>query len=63
MYLGRLSESDPLHGYLRYDIHPQVTNASANTNYRVFRLNGSNDVYLYENRRTGAKVVGTWSNS
>lgn len=58
MYIGRLSESDPLHGYLRYDIQPQVTHSSENTNYRVFRLNGSNDVYLYEDRRTGAKVVG-----
>jgi aminoglycoside phosphotransferase (APT) family kinase protein len=58
MYIGRLSESDPLHGYLQYDIQPQVANSSGNANYRVFRLNGSNDVYLYEDRRTGAKVVG-----
>ncbi len=58
MYIGRLSESDPLHDYLRYDIQPQVADASGNTNYRVFRLNGSNDVYLYEDRHTGAKVVG-----
>jgi aminoglycoside phosphotransferase (APT) family kinase protein len=63
MYLGRLSESDPLHGYLRYDIQPQVTNSSGNTNYRVFRLNGSNDVYLYEDRYTGAKVVGKFFRS
>ena len=63
MYLGRLSESDPLHDYLRYDIQPQVNGSSGNANYRVFRLNGSNDVYLYEDRFTGAKVVGKFFHS
>ena len=57
-YLGRLPESDPLHGYLENDIRPQINDASGNASYRVFRLKGSNDVYLYEDRRTGAKVVG-----
>ncbi|MFZ3044750.1 MAG: phosphotransferase [Desulfatirhabdiaceae bacterium] len=57
-YLGRLSEFDPLHGYLQYDIQPQISGSPSNANYRVFRLNGSNDVYLYEDRYTGAKVVG-----
>jgi len=57
-YLGRLSESDPLHDYLKYNIQPQINGSSGKANYRVFRLNGSNDVYLYENRRSGAKVVG-----
>ena len=58
VYLGRLSEQDPLHGYLQYDIQPQVSGASGGSNYRVFRLNGSNDVYLYEDRNTGTKVMG-----
>lgn len=58
IYLGRLPEHDPLHGYLRNVIQPQVNGATDNASYRVFRLNGSNDVYLYENRCTGAKVVG-----
>jgi len=58
MYLGQLPESDPLHGYLQYDIQPRINGSSNNANYRVFRLNGSNDVYLYEDRYTGAKVVG-----
>lgn len=57
-YLGRLSESDPLHGYLQYDIQPQINGSSESADYRVFQLNGSNDVYLYEDRCTGAKVVG-----
>jgi len=57
-YLGRLSEHDPLHGYLLHDIRAQISGATDNTTYRVFRLNGSNDVYLYEDRNTGTKVIG-----
>ena len=57
-YLGRLSENDPLHGYLQYDIQPQINGSSGHVKYRVFRLHGSNDVYLYEDRYSGMKVVG-----
>jgi len=57
-YLGRLPENDPLHGYLQYDIQPLITGSTGHTTYRVFRLHGSNDVYLYEDRHTGVKVVG-----
>lgn len=57
-YLGRLSEDDPLHGYLQHDIQPQITGSSGNSNYRVFGLNGSNDVYMYEDRTTGTKLIG-----
>ena len=57
-YIGRLSEYDPLHGYLQHDIQPQINAASGNSTYRVFKLNASNDVYLYEDRNTGSKVIG-----
>jgi hypothetical protein len=57
-YLGRLSENDPLHGYLQHDIQPQISGNSGKSTYRVFGLNGSNDVYLYEDRNTGSKVIG-----
>jgi hypothetical protein len=57
-YLGRLSEHDPLHDYLQHDILPQIGDAGCGSNYRVFRLNGSNDVYQYEDRTTGTKVIG-----
>lgn len=43
-YLGRLPETDPLHGYLQDDIQPQINGAAGRANYRVFRLSGSNDV-------------------
>jgi aminoglycoside phosphotransferase (APT) family kinase protein len=57
-YLGRLSQHDPLHGYLQHDIQPQINGASGNSSYRVFRLNASNDVYMYEDRDTGTRVIG-----
>ena len=57
-YLGRLPEHDPLHRYLQHDIQPQINGATGPSTYRVFRLNGSNDVYLYEDRKTGTKVIG-----
>ena len=58
IYLGRLSEHDPLYGYLQHDIQPQISGASGSSGYRVFRLNGSNDVYLYEDRNTCTKLIG-----
>lgn len=57
-YLGRLSEHDPLHSYLQHDIQPQLTGAPGRSTYRVFELNASNDVYLYEDRETTTKVIG-----
>jgi len=56
--MGRLSENDPLHGYLQYDIQPQINGSADHAKYRVFRLNGSNDVYMYEDRNSGTKIVG-----
>jgi hypothetical protein len=58
IYPGRLPEHDPLHGYLQQDIQPQISGASGKSTYRVFRLNGSNDLYLFEDRNTGTKVIG-----
>jgi aminoglycoside phosphotransferase (APT) family kinase protein len=63
IYLGKLSEGDPLHGYLKHDIQPQISGECGSAGYRVFRLNGSNDVYLYENRDDGSKVVGKFFRS
>ena len=57
-YLGRLSQHDPLHGYLQYDIQPQISGDSNHSTYRVFKLNASNDVYMYEDRNSGSKVIG-----
>ncbi len=58
VYLGKLSEHDPLQAYLQHDIRPKIGAASRHSGYRVFRLNGSHDVYLYEDRATNTKVIG-----
>jgi Phosphotransferase enzyme family len=57
-YLGHLPHNDPLHSYLQYDIQPQVNGTCDKVEYRVYRLNGSNDVYLYEDKYSGARMVG-----
>ncbi|MEW5773070.1 MAG: phosphotransferase [Thermodesulfobacteriota bacterium] len=57
-YLGRLSPDDPLHGYLRHEIAPQIGYPPSHADYRVFRPACSHHVYVYEERRHGYRVVG-----
>ncbi len=61
-YLGHLSRADNLYDYLKYDIQPQLTRQSE-VEYRVFRLNGSNDVFLYEEKYSGIRFVGKFFHS
>ncbi len=61
-YLGHLSRMDRLYDYLKYDIQPQFTNQSE-VEYRVFRLTGSNDVFLYEEKFSGVRFVGKFFHS
>lgn len=56
-YLGRLSSSDPLFGYLSREIFPAV-GGDAGEGIRVFSTNGSNAVYIYEDRVANTRVVG-----
>ena len=57
-YLGHVRRNDPLYGYLRHEIHPQTGRPPERAKYRVFRLNASNDVFLYEEKYSGAKFIG-----
>ena len=57
-YLGHLPEHDPLHHYLRAEILPQVGYWGGRAEFRVFALDGSHPVYLYEERRSLVRVVG-----
>ena len=57
-YLGHVRRDDPLYGYLRHEIQPQTGKSPAKAKYRVFRLNASNDVFLYEEKYSGAKFIG-----
>ena len=57
-YLGHLPQSDPLYGYLRYDILPQIGVNGISPNFRVYRIQASNHVYLYEDRRSQTRLIG-----
>ncbi|MCW5206125.1 phosphotransferase [Desulfobulbus sp. F5] len=58
-YLGHVRKDDPLYDYLRHEIQPLINEASKQRpEYRVFRLNASNDVFLYEEKYSGAKIIG-----
>ena len=56
-YLGHLPGHDPLSGYLKNCIFPQL-GSQCRDGIRVFRTNGSNAVYIYEDRETNHCVVG-----
>lgn len=57
-YLGHLPTDDPLYHYLHYDVLPKLTWQSRRPDFRVYRLAGSNDVYLYKERHSNAGLVG-----
>ncbi len=57
-YVGHLSDHDPLHHYLKYDILPLMGLDNRQVTFRVFRLRGSKEVYLYEEKHSHARVVG-----
>ena len=56
-YLGHLSQSDPLFGYLSADILPQLGIKGARSDFRVFKIWASNQVYLYEDRFSQARII------
>ena len=57
-YVGHLPGHDPLHHYLQYDILPQIGLDNHHARFRVFRMSGSNEVYLYEEKHSNVQVVG-----
>ena len=57
-YLGHLPGNDPLRHYLQTEILPQLGYADAQAEFRVFRLGERGAVYLYEERRSGLRVIG-----
>jgi hypothetical protein len=57
-YVGHLPVHDPLHHYLQYDILPQLGLENRYAKFRVFRMGGSNEVYLYEEKQSHAQVIG-----
>ncbi|GAC1394095.1 MAG: phosphotransferase [Ktedonobacteraceae bacterium] len=57
-YIGHLPSHDPLHHYLQHDILPQIGVDNYPARFRVFRMGGSNEVYLYEEKHSHIQVVG-----
>lgn len=58
-YLGYVDTHDPLYGYLRDHIFPQLgVGVPHGAAFRVFQYACSRHVYLYEEKHSGARVVG-----
>lgn len=57
-WLGSLPQNDPLYDFLKNDVQPNAGIYCDNPVYDVFKLHGSNSVYLYTERFSGQKIVG-----
>ena len=57
-YLGHLSKQDPLYGYLHCDILPQIGVSGISPDFRVFGMQASNHVYLYEELNSRTRIIG-----
>ncbi|TXT37065.1 MAG: cytoplasmic protein [Comamonadaceae bacterium] len=57
-YIGHLAQNDPVLSFLQHELQQKIEGATDSSSYRVFKLNGSNDVYLYQDRCTGKKLIG-----
>ena len=57
-YLGHLDRSDPFYDYLRYTILPQLGINGAKPDFKVYKIDASNHVYLYHDRRSNVRVIG-----
>jgi hypothetical protein len=56
-YVGYVAGEDPLHGFLRRIMRDRLGVREPQLAFRVFRLSGSNEVYRYEEKFSGAKVI------
>jgi aminoglycoside phosphotransferase (APT) family kinase protein len=56
-YVGDVAGSDPLHDFLTRIIRDRMGVREPQPAYRAFRLSGSNEVYAYEEKSSGAKLI------
>src|SRR4029453_7094042 len=56
-YVGYVAGHDPLHDFLSGILRDHLQVHQARPAYRVYRLSGSNEVYPYEEKRSGAKII------
>ena len=57
-YLGYLPAHDPVYGYFQYHIVPQLGFYVPDAAWKVFRFHVSRDVFLYEEKKRGIRLVG-----
>jgi hypothetical protein len=62
-YLGHLSQSDPLFRYFSADILPQLGIKGTRSDFRVFKIWALNQVYLYEDRSSQARIIAKFFGS
>jgi aminoglycoside phosphotransferase (APT) family kinase protein len=56
-YVGYVADQDPLHDFLSRILRDRMGVCQPRPAYRVFRLTGSNEVYAYEEKSSGTKVI------
>jgi hypothetical protein len=56
-YVGYVAGEDPLHGFLSKIMRDRLEVCAPQLAFRVFRLCGSNEVYAYEEKFSGAKAI------
>jgi aminoglycoside phosphotransferase (APT) family kinase protein len=56
-YVGYVAGHDPLHDFLSRIIRDRMGVCERQPAFRVFRLSGSNEVYAYEEKFSGTKVI------
>lgn len=56
--LGTLPQSDPAHSVLVRHVFPKLGVNGGRARIRAYRLGGSNAVFEYEDRQSGARVIG-----
>src|SRR5215467_8573493 len=56
-YVGYVAGEDPLHGFLSVIMRDRLGVCEPQLAFRVFRLSGSNEVYRYEEKFSGTKVI------
>jgi aminoglycoside phosphotransferase (APT) family kinase protein len=56
-YVGHVPRQDPLHDFLSWVIGDRLGVREPHPTFRAFRLRGSNEVYAYQEKFSGARVI------
>ena len=56
-YVGHLTADDPLYDFLGKILHDQMKFDSRAAKFRVFRLNGTHEVYGYKEKYSCARII------